>query len=88
MSRLRQCARGKLGGALSWVPEVPPLAHPALQANGTAERSQTMSQDRDARFRATVYAMNTLLIQKGVYSQKEFHRLFLEGMCREEMRKP
>lgn len=27
---------------------------------------------KDERFRATVYAMNTLLVQKGVYSPKEF----------------
>lgn len=27
---------------------------------------------RDDRFRATVYAMNTLLVQKGVYSPEEF----------------
>lgn len=45
-----------------------------------------MSQDRDARFRATVYAMNTLLIRKGVYSPKEFHFLFMEGMDRENGR--
>ena len=27
---------------------------------------------RDDRFRATVYAMNTLLVQKGIYSPEEF----------------
>ena len=27
---------------------------------------------RDDRFRATVYAMNTLLVQKGIYSPDEF----------------
>jgi hypothetical protein len=27
---------------------------------------------RDERFKATVYAMNTLLVQKGVYSPEEF----------------
>lgn len=27
---------------------------------------------RDERFRATVYAMNTLLIEKGIYSPEEF----------------
>lgn len=30
------------------------------------------------RFRCTVYAMNTLLILKGVYSPEEFERYFLE----------
>jgi len=33
---------------------------------------------RDDRFRATVYAMNTLLIHKGIYTQKEFQQLFVE----------
>lgn len=38
------------------------------------EALQTLS--RDERFKATVYAMNTLLIQKGVYSRAEFEKLF------------
>lgn len=29
-------------------------------------------------FRATVYAMNTLLIKKGVYKSSEFEQLFCE----------
>jgi hypothetical protein len=31
---------------------------------------------RDERFRATVYAMNTLLVQKGIYSRGEFEFQF------------
>jgi len=31
---------------------------------------------RDERFRATVYAMNTLLVQKGFYSPEEFEFQF------------
>lgn len=31
---------------------------------------------RDDRFRATVYAMNTLLVQKGIYSPDEFEFQF------------
>ena len=31
---------------------------------------------RDERFRATVYSMNTLLVQKGVYSPEEFELQF------------
>jgi len=31
---------------------------------------------RDDRFRATVYAMNTLLVLKGVYSPEEFEFQF------------
>jgi len=33
---------------------------------------------RDDGFKATVYAMNTLLIHKGVYTKEEFERLFVE----------
>lgn len=33
---------------------------------------------RDEAFRATVYAMNTLLMKKGVYTGKEFESLFVE----------
>jgi hypothetical protein len=31
---------------------------------------------RDDHFRATVYAMNTLLVQKGIYSPEEFEFQF------------
>jgi hypothetical protein len=31
---------------------------------------------REERFRSTVYAMNTLLIQKGIYSPEEFEFQF------------
>jgi hypothetical protein len=33
---------------------------------------------RDERFMATVYAMNTLLIQKGIYTTEEFESIFIE----------
>jgi hypothetical protein len=42
---------------------------------------------RDERFMATVYAMNTLLIHKGIYSQKEFETLFVEWMKKERRKK-
>jgi hypothetical protein len=42
---------------------------------------------RDERFMATVYAMNTLLIHKGVYTQKEFEGLFTEWVKKEERKK-
>lgn len=31
---------------------------------------------REERFRATVYAMNTLMVQKGIYSPEEFEFQF------------
>jgi hypothetical protein len=33
---------------------------------------------RDESFRATVYAMNTLLTDKGIYTAEEFQALFIE----------
>lgn len=41
------------------------------------------AMDRDDRFRATVYAMNTLLIHKKVYSPAEFEERFLEYAAKE-----
>ena len=42
---------------------------------------------RDERFMATVYAMNTLLINKGLYTKKEFEQLFVEWMNKEQRKK-
>jgi hypothetical protein len=39
-----------------------------------AEAMATLS--RDERFHATVYAMNKLLVQKGIYSPEEFEFQF------------
>ena len=36
------------------------------------------SLSRDDRFKATVYAMNSLLIQRGIYTRTEFETLFTE----------
>ncbi len=42
---------------------------------------------RDEGFKASVYAMNTLLIQKGVYTQEEFQVFFVEWVEKELRRK-
>lgn len=42
---------------------------------------------RDERFMATVYAMNTLLIHKGVYTREEYQTLFSEWMQKEQRKK-
>jgi hypothetical protein len=39
---------------------------------------------RDDRFKATIYAMNTLLIHKGIYTQEEFERLFVEWASKQD----
>lgn len=42
---------------------------------------------RDEGFKATVYAMNTLLVHKGIYTQEEFQALFVEWVEKEQRRK-
>ncbi|MBZ5659408.1 MAG: hypothetical protein LAO08_03295 [Acidobacteriia bacterium] len=42
---------------------------------------------RDEAFKATVYAMNTLLIHRGIYTQQEFQDLFAEWMRKEDRKK-
>jgi hypothetical protein len=42
---------------------------------------------RDERFMATVYAMNTLLVHKGIYTHEEFQQLFTEWVRKEESQK-
>jgi hypothetical protein len=42
---------------------------------------------RDEGFKATVYAINTLLIRKGVYTQEEFQSFFVEWVEKELTRK-
>lgn len=42
---------------------------------------------RDERFMATVYAMNTLLIQKGIYTAEEFESIFTEWVNKEQRKK-
>ena len=42
---------------------------------------------RDDRFKATIYAMNTLLMHKGIYTQQEFQQLFVEWARKEESKK-
>jgi hypothetical protein len=39
---------------------------------------------RDESFKATIYAMNTLLIHKGIYTREEFEALFVEWVSKEQ----
>jgi hypothetical protein len=39
---------------------------------------------RSERFMGTIYTMNTLLIQKGVYTQGEFEELFIDWMTKHQ----
>jgi len=51
-----------------------PGAVPESRLIGFDEAMDKLS--REERFRATVYAMNTLLVQKGIYSPEEFEFQF------------
>jgi molybdopterin synthase catalytic subunit len=42
---------------------------------------------RDEAFMATIYAMNTLLISKGIYTKQEYRQLFTEWVEKEERKK-
>lgn len=49
----------------------------------TSKKPMTFDQameilSRDERFKATVYAMNSLLVQKGIYSPEEFEFQFCQ----------
>ena len=41
---------------------------------------------RDDRFKAALYAMNTLLIHKGIYTKQEFEALFVEWVAKDQRR--
>jgi hypothetical protein len=53
-----------------------------MQGNNLNEAMERMS--RDDRFRATIYAVNTLLVQKGIYSPEEFEFQFCQFAQRHE----
>jgi hypothetical protein len=64
------------------------MATPSIDRSGNAvSRSKELigfdeameRLSREERFRATVYAMNTLLVQKGVYSPEEFEFQFRQS---------
>jgi hypothetical protein len=41
---------------------------------------------RDDGFRATIYAMNTLLMHKGIYTREEFQSLFVEWVANQQQK--
>lgn len=51
--------------------------HPVSQGKELISFDDAMEKlSREERFRATVYSMNTLLVQKGIYSPEEFEFQF------------
>jgi len=52
-------------------------ARPAAHEKELISFEEAMDKlSREDRFRATVYSMNTLLVQKGIYSPEEFEFQF------------
>ncbi len=59
------------------TPSVDRSARVILQSEELIGFDEAMEKlSREERFRATVYAMNTLLVQKGIYSPEEFEFQF------------
>jgi hypothetical protein len=52
----------------------------------TFQEALALAGKNDA-FRAAIYAMNTLLIRKGIYTQEEFKALFVEWVEKQQWRK-
>jgi hypothetical protein len=51
--------------------------HPSSQGKELISFEDAMERlSSEERFRATIYAMNTLLVQKGIYSPEEFEFQF------------
>jgi len=51
--------------------------HPVSQGKNLISFDEAMEKlSREERFCATVYSMNTLLVQKGIYSPEEFEFQF------------
>lgn len=53
-----------------------PVTRSAMKTSSFEEAIERLP--RDERFKATIYAMNTLLVQKGIYSPEEFEYYFLQ----------
>ena len=59
------------------TPSVDRSEQPTVRSTEIISYEEAMEKlSRDERFRATVYAMNTLLVQKGIYSPEEFEFQF------------
>ena len=66
-------------------------ARPTRGGSHSSEEEVLMSYEealrlasRDEAFKATIYAMNTLLIHRGIYTQEEFQQLFVEWVRKED----
>jgi hypothetical protein len=63
--------------------EIPMATTPVERSARSSQNEELISFEeameklsREERFRATVYSMNTLLVQKGIYSPEEFEFQF------------
>jgi hypothetical protein len=94
----RSCTSQRLGASFGRLEEPKHVmrGHPpgVILTTWKLRRGANMSFDealkvasRDERFMATIYAMNTLLTQKGIYTTEEFEPIFIEWVNKEQRRK-
>ena len=69
------------GRSVGWFDEI------QESENSMSFEEAVEAASRDESFKASVYAMNTLLIQKGVYTREEFQAFFVEWVEKELRRK-
>ena len=64
-----------------------PIFHKYFGVNDMSYEEALQLASTNEQFMATVYAMNTLLIHKGIYTHDEFQELFTEWVRKEEKKK-
>lgn len=76
------------GGVDSFLPAKNSRADsPTARGSAMTYEEASRKASRDEGFMATVYAMNTLLIHKGLYTRDEFRNLFVEWVEKEDRKK-
>jgi hypothetical protein len=75
---------GYLRNGLEFPGTLQLTVEPGGRGDGMSYEEALRMASRDERFMATVYAMNSLLIYKGVYTHQEFQRVFTEWVEKEQ----
>ncbi len=61
---------------------VPLAIHVTVGDSAMSFEEAVTKSSKEEGFRATVYAMNSLLINKGIYTKEEFEILFVEWVTK------
>jgi hypothetical protein len=73
----RNSVKSQFQGDPMATPSVDHSEHVTTESKELISFEEAMGKlSREERFRATVYSMNTLLVQKGIYSPEEFEFQF------------